>query len=367
MILRAHLRPGLRPWQVLACAGALAIVVDPLVQAQDRPEPGEAREREGPGAIVGQRGAAIAARVLAGSTVGARRVGVAGEPISIRTGFVPDPIVVRGTVRRDAPLARLGEGCTGLGSEGPTQRVRMETRFGFLRIFATGPDDLTLAVRTEDGAVLCSDDRFGRHPSVEGRFAPGLLEVWVGLREGDPTATPATSTLAPGTFELELTETRSIRPGVRSGEEGERLSLAIEAGLDVRCEAGRDGDMRLRRGFLPDPRYLEGSTRAEGEHVDVGGLGDVCRGFVTAAPSHVLNLQDDLDFFQIYVANALESTTLVVVGPDGSVACDSADGDHPHVTRDAWPSGLYRIWVGAHRADAVVPYRIGLSEIRRAR
>lgn len=342
----------------LVCTASLTVALVPSADAQ-----------EDAASLLRQRGAVAAARALAGRGTATRRVGVVGEPISIRTGFVPDPIVVRGAVRAETPLARLGEGCAGLASTAPTQRVRMETRFGFLRIFATGPDDLTLAVRTEDGAVLCSDDRFGRHPSVEGRFAPGLLEVWVGQREATTTVTaPAVpATLPAGTFELELTETRSIRPGVRSGEEGERLSLAIEAGLDVRSEAGRDGDLRLRRGFLPDPRYLEGSTIAEGDHVDLGGLGDVCRGFVTASPSHVLNLQDDLDFFQVYVANALESTTLVVVGPDGSVACDSADGDHPHVTRDAWPPGLYRIWIGAHRADAIVPYRLGLSEIRRAR
>jgi hypothetical protein len=324
-----------------------------------------AHAQEDRGALLRQRGTALVARALAGGS-GVRRVGLVGEPLSLRTGFVPDPVVVRGVVRRDVALARLGEGCSGMSSEAPTQRVRMETRFGFLRIFATGPDDLTLAVRTEDGAVLCSDDRFGRHPSVEGRFAPGVVDVWVGQREpaaGAPTA----GSLPPGTFELELTETRSIRPGVRSGEDEERLSLAIEAGLDVHTETGRDGDLRLRRGFLPDPRYLEGSTIGEGEHVDVAGVGDLCRGFVTAAPSHVLTLQDDLDFFQIYVANALESTTLVVVGPDGGVACQAADGEHPHVTRDAWPAGLYRIWVGAHREDAIVPYRLGLSEIRRAR
>ena len=222
-------------------------------------------------------------------------------------------------------------------------------------------------MRTEDGGVLCSDDRFGRHPSVEGRFTAGTLDIWVGVKDTVVPPEPGPDEEIDHSYELELTETRSIRPGVRSGEEDDRLSLAVEAGLEVRPETGRDGDLRLRRGFLPDPRVLEGTTVGTGEHVDVGGLADTCRGFVVAAPSHVLTLQDDLDFFQVYVVEAPESVTIVVLGPDGSVSCDTADGDHPHVTRDAWPPGIYRIWVGAHRSDAAFPYRLGLSEIRRAR
>jgi hypothetical protein len=101
--------------------------------------------------------------------------------------------------------------------------------------------------------------------------------------------------------------------------------------------------------------------------VDVGGLGDTCRGYVPTRPAHVVTLQDDLDFFQIYVQEATESTTLVVVAPDGGVACDAAEGDHPHVSRDAWPAGVYRVWVGSHRTDGAFPYRLGLSEIRRVR
>jgi hypothetical protein len=336
----------------LLMAGALAS----WSLASSSPAPAQEASSSLPSPSIGDRRVVDVGRALS-----RRRAAAVGEPLSLRTGFVPDPVVVRGSVQSGRALADLGEGCAGVSSLAPTQRVRMETRFGFLRIFATGPDDLTLAVRTEDGAVLCSDDRFGRHPSVEGRFAPGTLDVWVGVQPAPVGAS------IDGRFELELTETRSIRPGVRSGEEDERLSLAIEAGLEVRAERGRDGDLRLRRGFLPDPRHLQGTTVASEDLVDVGGLGDTCRGFVPATPSHVLTLLDDLDFFQIYVAQAPESATVVVLGPDGSVSCDSADGEHPHITRGAWPTGPYRIWVGAHRTDAAFPYQLGLSEIRRAR
>jgi hypothetical protein len=288
-----------------------------------------------------------------------RRVALTpGSVFALRTGFVPDPVVFRGALAPISPLSRLGAGCRGVSSDAPTQRIRMDSRFGFLRVFATGAADLTLAVQTEQG-VVCSADRFGRHPAIEGRFNPGELAIWVGV-EG-PLGEGARE------FELEITETRSIRPGVRRGEEGERLALAIEAGLDTQPDTGSQGDLRLRRGFLPDPRWIAGQLVPEERAVDVGGLGDSCRGYVPVRPSHVLRLQDDLDFFQIYVADAPESATLVVVGPDASVACDSADGDRPHVDRAAWPAGLYRVWVGAHRADAAFPYRLGLSEIRRVR
>jgi hypothetical protein len=292
-------------------------------------------------------------------TLSERRVAMPlGAPIALRTGFVPDPVVFRGQLSPQRQLARLASDCVGLSSTEPTQIVRMETRFGFLRVFATGAADLTLAVRSGE-SVLCSDDRFGRHPAIEGRFAPGELSIWVGV--DGAVADDARD------FELEITETRSIRPGVRRGEEGERLSLAIEAGLETQPDTGSQGDLRLRRGFLPDPRFLSGTLMPDTDPVDVGGVSDACRGYVNARPSHVLTLQDDLDFFQIYVAEATESTTLVVVAPDESVECDASEGDHPNVTKTRWPAGVYRIWVGAHRTDASFPYRLGLSEIRRVR
>lgn len=309
----------------------------------------------------------------------ARFVHRAGDALSIRTGFVPDPVVIQGETTHDAPLTGLDASCAGLATREPTQRIRMETRFGFLRLFATGPEDLTLAVRTQDGAILCSDDRFGRHPSIEGRFAPGELEVWVGVKppvdDGEiatdtPQAVVTTVEAEPEgahVYELELTETRSVRPGVRRGEEQDHLSLAIELGLDVRAETGQSGNLRLRRGFLPDPRSLEGAITATATDLDVSALEARCEGFVTTLPSHVLTLQEDFDYFQVYVDDAPEGSVLIVMGPDGSLFCDSSDDDQPQVEAAAWPSGIYRIWVGTQRSGAAFPYRVGFSEIRRAR
>ena len=314
-----------------------------------------------------------------------RSVRRAGDALSIRTGFIPDPVVVRGETHADTPLAFLGENCLGLGSEAPTQRIQLDTRFGFLRLFATGPEDLTLAVRTQDGAILCSDDRFGLHPSIEGRFPPGVLEVWIGVKppeesepvEGEtplPTPEPEVNADADAgpvvdtshLFELELTETRSVRPGVRMGEEQDHLTLAMELGLDVEAETGQS-NIRLRRGFLPDPRTLEGAIAPTTEGLDVSGLEASCGGVVVTAPSHVITLQEDFDYFQVYVADAPEDTVLIVLGPDGSLVCDSSDEDQPQVENAIWPAGVYRIWVGAQRADAAFPYQLGVSEIRRAR
>lgn len=282
----------------------------------------------------------------------------AGTAISLRTGFVPDPLVIAGEIEPRTPMERFGAGCVGTTSIEPAQRISLDGRFAFLRIFTTGVDDLTLAVETPRG-TLCSDDRFGRHPSVEGRFGFGELLVWVGVKNRSEGQVP---------FVLEVTETRSIRPGVRRGEEGERQVLAVEAGLAVEVQRGTSGDIRLRRGFLPDPRFLEGRVDASRELVDLGGLGEGCRGFVPREPSHVVTLRDEFDFFQIYVLDApREAAALVVIGPDGEVHCDYGDGDAVDVSRRAWPAGLARVWVGARRRDVSFPYRLGLSEIRRVR
>src|SRR5690606_21549625 len=131
----------------------------------------------------------------------------------------------------------------------PSHVLNLETRFGFLRLFATSDVNLVLAVRTADGSWLCSDDRFGPHPSVEGLFAAGRVEVYVG----------AATLGARGAYVLRVTETRSVRPGIGSDATwDEGAALARDIGLEIDAPEGGFENIRLRRGFLPDPRSLAG-------------------------------------------------------------------------------------------------------------
>jgi hypothetical protein len=277
--------------------------------------------------------------------------------VHLATGFVPDPAILEGRAGGSRPATELSPQCPGFVGARPNHVLALDTRFGFLRIFATGPGDLVLAVRTSDERWLCSDDRFGPHPSVEGLFPAGVTEIWVGVAE----------TGAQSSYAVRITETRSIRPGVGvdvSAEEG--IALARDVGLDVEAIEGLYQGIRLRRGFLPDPRWLEGTA---GGPIDAGGLGGTCRGRITSRPTHVVELHTELDFMQLYaeVQQAGEELSIIVLTPEGRFLCDGATRDVPAVSADAWGTGLYRVWIGAHAEDTSVRYRLGLTEIRRVR
>lgn len=291
--------------------------------------------------------------------------------VPLRTGFIPDPAVLEGFAEGVAGLALSDppECAEGFFARTPTHVFAFETRVGFLRFYATSLGDLAIAVRDAEGHWHCNDDRFGRHPSVEGTWVPGRVEVWVG-------------THLPGErhpYQLRMTETRSMRPGVgpEGGDSGDETELARDAGFLVDAESGRFDGIRLRRGFLPDPRVLAGdSTLPEGQDgTDASVMGGECHGLVAHAPSHVITLLDDLDFFQLYLlplnedrwpSDEAPGLSMMILRPDGTFVCDDAD-EGLELSAASWPPGVYRVWIGTELGEAPLPYRLGLSEIRRVR
>ena len=291
--------------------------------------------------------------------------------VPLRTGFIPDPAVLVGFAEGTAGLevSDPPECATGFFERSPTHVFAFETRVGFLRFYATSPGDLAMAVRDAEGHWHCNDDRFGRHPSVEGTWTAGRVEVWVGTHVAGERHE----------YQLRLTETRSMRPGVgpEGGDSGDETELARDAGFLVEAETGRFDGIRLRRGFLPDPRMLAGdSTLPEGQDgTDASIMGGACHGLTAHAPSHVITLLDDLDFFQLYLLPLSEDRwasdeapglSMMILRPDGTFACDDAD-EGLELSAASWAPGVYRVWIGTELGESPIPYRLGLSEIRRVR
>lgn len=292
--------------------------------------------------------------------------------VSLRTGFTPDPALFEGTARGDAHLsAETSEPtcASGFFSREPSHVFVLETRIGFLRIYATSPADLAIAVRDAEGRWHCNDDTYGRHPSVEGSWLPGRVEVHVGTHEPGASAE----------YELRLTEARSMRPGAgpEGGEAADETGLARDAGMEIDAETGRFDGIRLRRGFLPDPRFLAGHTEPDDDGtVDLTVLGGDCHGFTPNGPAHVITLVDDFDYLQLYILPLMgdrwaideaASVSLTVLGPDGRFACDRGDEDGVEYDAATWAPGVYRVWVGATEEGVRYDYRLGISEIRRVR
>lgn len=210
-----------------------------------------------------------------------------------------------------------------------------------------------LAVRAGD-RWHCSGDRFGPHPSIEGVFEAGRLEIWVGL-EADG---------ARSDYVLRVTEHRSVRPGV-GAEDGadESAALARDLGLEIEASESVHERTRMRRGFLPDPRMISGVA---GGPLDANGLGGTCRGRVTALPTHIVTLMTDFDFVQLWLEADVE-LTMIVLTPEGRFLCDVGTENVVEVSMGRWAAGEYRIWVGTHEEDVTARHRLGISEIRRVR
>lgn len=333
----------------------------------------------------GERRALLAALVLIPTLATAQTIAPEAR-IPLSTGFVPDPAQIDGHAHGARAFADLAGGdCTGFVGDRPSHVMALDTRFGFLRIFATNAaeTDLVLGVHVFDtsgrATWMCSDDRFGNVPGVEGVFPRGHLEIWVGTHAIGASAD----------YTLQITETRSVRPGIGTGGVADDRSAATELGLDTTA-VGRYDPIHLRRGFLPDPRWLTGEAGlaasvegpdagAESGPIEVTLLGNGCGGIVPASPAHIVTLLDDFDFLQLYLCEPspdgsrcvpnTEPLSLVVLLPDGTFRCESADDSFTALSaghdQGGWPAGDYRVWVGIHHIDVHEPYRLGISELRR--
>jgi len=269
-------------------------------------------------------------------------------PIRLATGFTPDPAHARGRTVGTIALRTRAPSCRGFVGTEPDHRLELRSAFGFFRMFLVAGQELTLAVRGPDGGWRCSTAH-GETPALhEGPFAAGNYEIWVGsLSHGSHVE-----------YELSLTEFRSVGPSVE-GAAGR--SGGIDVGLDAHAETGRFRDRRIRRGFLPDP--IRDAAQAGGD-VDARLLGADCRGFVGAAPNHLMTLRDEFDYLRIQLGGNVGETTLVLRTPGGRYLCSSPEEANAFVDQDAWSPGIYMIWVGSRREQTSPDYAICYTEAR---
>ena len=118
--------------------------------------------------------------------------------------------------------------------------------------------------------------------------------------------------------------------------------------------------MPLVTGFTPDP-YLV-SIVAGGDSAASDELGAACAGNVTSKqPDVVLNYTAGANFGLYLYAEAVEDTTLILLGPDGWHCDDDSHGDlNPGVSLERPLSGDYLIWVGTFDGG-VADAELGIS------
>ncbi len=107
------------------------------------------------------------------------------QPISLATGFMPDPQVARGVAAGQLPATSLGapSTCAGNVPSQPSHVVTLTTAFSNLRVLVSSQVDTVLVIRQPDGSFRCNDDTIAGqnlNPTIEGAFAPGAYTIWVG-------------------------------------------------------------------------------------------------------------------------------------------------------------------------------------------
>ena len=103
--------------------------------------------------------------------------------VTLRTGFTPDPRVVRVQSGGTLDASRVAANCAGFVTAAPDVRLVYEAGSLPLIISVASGSDTTLVVNGPDGRWYCDDDGGvnGLNPAI--RFAhpaSGRYEIWVG-------------------------------------------------------------------------------------------------------------------------------------------------------------------------------------------
>ncbi|MFK7987969.1 MAG: hypothetical protein AB8I08_18260 [Sandaracinaceae bacterium] len=277
--------------------------------------------------------------------------------VNLRQGFMPDPQVVSGQAGGPIEGRNLpGRGvCRGYYMPQPSHVVNSRTGFRNIRFVVNADRDSTLVVILPNGQILCDDDGGeGVNPLIETSSPPGQIAVFVGSysRNGN-------SSYQMGITELGHITSRNLGSGGGGVVQPGRPPV-VQGGVNPGAPP-MFGMMSLNRGFMPDPAVASGTSGGpiQGNQVNRG-----CRGYYSAQPSHVLNTQTGFSTIRFVVNSSALDTTLMVMLPDGRIACDDDGGQgfNPLVSTNS-PPGQIRVWVGSYSRGRSGAYNIGYSEL----
>lgn len=131
----------------------------------------------------------IAGTVLAGTLMAGPAVAqpnMNAQPlygtVTLRSGFTPDPRVVRTQSGGTYNASNLGGNCTGWIGRAPDVRLNYSAGSLPLILSVASSTDTTLVVNGPDGSWYCDDDSGnGNNPSLRWNNAQsGRYEIWIG-------------------------------------------------------------------------------------------------------------------------------------------------------------------------------------------
>jgi len=335
----------------------------------------------------------------------------------IARGFDAQRARVRGTSGAAIDAEDLGQSltgrCRGWIATRPDHLVTLTTAFDYLRVEAAAGQDTTLVVRGPQG-LMCDDDGAGHHnPRIEGAFAPGVYQVWVGsFRRGRQAPyellflpAPAGSGVpaAPAATAVATAEPAPARPARPARPE--RPARPSRPNITVNIQAAPPpqpppqqqvwvqaqpvqqpqqvwvqpqqpqpvyvqpqpvpqqqqsnfGTVRLASGFEPDPWGAQGTSGGEVSAQQSFG----CAGWIDSRPDHILDLRSGFNYLRVEVTSNAD-TTLVVRGPGGVFCDDDSAGNRNPRLEGQWQGGRYEVWIGSYQEGVMSRYQIQFSEL----
>lgn len=92
--------------------------------------------------------------------------------------------------------------------------------------------------------------------------------------------------------------------------------------------------------------------------------GNICFGFATADPDHILTLAQDVAQLTVQVDSGGNDTALLIQGPGATIHCGqdiSRSNPDEMIQARNWPAGTYRIWVGTQQEGGNYDYTLNVT------
>lgn len=276
--------------------------------------------------------------------------------IHLQEGFMLDPYIVRVLAGNGRDASELDDACVGEIGAQPNAVLDWSGETAFLNIFVYSDQDVTLAIVTPDGDVLCNDDAdgFTLDPIVTLEDpAEGNYEIYVGSVgvEG-----PAHGVLA--FTEIDIAEeisTLDLAPLLDRQDRPDPAEFSLPT-IDLSrlraTQAGAFGDAELADGF----ETIEVTAVAGGEHPVFGETenGTICAGFFSIVPAYSFTWDGGGEFTVHFEGE--ENASLLLVTPDGVVCHDNdEDGNlNPVIDILDGAEGEYDVHIGSFDPNSVV-------------
>ena len=279
--------------------------------------------------------------------------------IDLQAGFPLDPTFVSVNAGGDLNSAVIDADCAGYINTQPVVTVNWTGEAELVEVFFVSNDDPTLVIVGPDGAIYCSDDANDQllDPVIELQNPmEGQYRIWAGsYARGQLIPGVLVMTANPdvniGTFDLGSFIQRPLVPEVLEAPAPAVDMESIQAEIEARIAKTQLQKLGAPAGSVEIT--AEGTIPLFQLELD----NPTCNGLVAENPDHVFDWSGAAELLNVYFEGDSDAT-LLVLGPDKSVACsdDSAETGNvnPQVIVSNPVAGTYAVWIGRINPESPV-------------